>query len=189
MFAYCGNNTVNNADPSGYASWGTNTVAIRDGYGGGQASIGGTSQSGSIIVIPPIPGSLRPIGDWLKSKTDELWDAISKSFARAIPRNYVSPQEEHHIVAKKAFNAKKSAEILWIVFPNDGVENPLNKVYIKTGLHRRIHRKLYYAITNQVIIDAYNAADGNKEEQIGNVTCALNILRGIILVLNAKSPY
>lgn len=31
MFAYCGNNPSNNADPSGYAWWGTNTVAICDG--------------------------------------------------------------------------------------------------------------------------------------------------------------
>ena len=30
MFAYCGNEPVGNADPSGYAWWGTNTVAISD---------------------------------------------------------------------------------------------------------------------------------------------------------------
>ena len=31
MFAYCNNNSVNSADPAGYAAWGTNMVSICDG--------------------------------------------------------------------------------------------------------------------------------------------------------------
>ena len=33
MFAYCNNNSVNSADPAGYAAWGTNLVSICDGSG------------------------------------------------------------------------------------------------------------------------------------------------------------
>ena len=41
MFAYCNNNSVNSADPAGYAAWGTNLVSICDG-GGTRAMISTT---------------------------------------------------------------------------------------------------------------------------------------------------
>lgn len=34
MFAYCGNNSVNNTDPTGHAFWGTTTIAVSDGFCG-----------------------------------------------------------------------------------------------------------------------------------------------------------
>ena len=70
----------------------------------------------------------------------------------------------------------------------DGVENPINKISLKTGLHRRLHTFLYYGITNMIIIEAY-CSSTDPSEQEKNVVIALGILRGILAYLNQAAPY
>ena len=65
------------------------------------------------------------------------------------------------LVAKKAHNDKYAADILWEVLPY-GVENSKNKLYIKTGLHRRLHTNAYYGWANSVVISAYKAAGEDR---------------------------
>lgn len=80
-----------------------------------------------------------------------------------------------------------AAEILNDTLPG-GVEDPLNLISIKTGLHRRLHTKLYYSIANALVIGAYGLSD-NEEEQTRNVVIALTVLRVIVFSLNERAPF
>lgn len=59
---------------------------------------------------------------------------------------------------------------------------------IKTGLHRRLHRKLYYGITNAIIIQVYNASE-DEATRAQNVITALGIIRAIVYLLDQQAPY
>lgn len=69
----------------------------------------------------------------------------------------------------------------------DGVEDPLNKISLKTSVHRRIHTTLYYSLVNHLIIEAYTKANGNKQQQYANVVTALDNIREFLALLNAYS--
>ena len=175
MFAYCNNNPVIFADQYGFSLHAT-TTRINDGGSG-------------YTRFPPIPVPIDPVtfgdalsgvADWVGEKVDELMDAISKSFARAKTANYNSEREDHHIVAENATKAAPARAILEEVLPG-GVENPINHIYIKTGLHRRIHRNIYYEdIVNTTIVVAYQTAGGNQAQATANVSTALIMLAGVM---------
>lgn len=138
---------------------------------------------------------LTSIGDLTVSFVEELSaqaKTIAQSIADSFARTKVKPKyrkdtEVHHIVAKKAKNASKAREIINRV--GIGYESPLNKITIKTGLHRRIHTDVYYGWANSVVISAYNAADPIKSKQKKNVLKALDLLRTFISMLNDMAPY
>ena len=62
-------------------------------------------------------------------------------------------------------------------------------VWLKTGLHRRLHTRVYYALTDAVITDAYESAKGDQFQQRRNVIAALNGLKTYLLSMNEISPY
>ena len=171
MFAYCLNNPVQHSDSAGSYARTVNPNA--NCYEAHPAGVGG----GIPIGIPIGIGSI----------VDQLWDVASKSYARSSSRKYRTPEEVHHLVAKEAWNARPAAAILNETLP-DGVENPLNKISIKTGLHRRLHTKIYYGIANAIVIGAYHAGDDPESKQ-QNVAIALTALWVIVYQLNSMSPY
>ena len=61
-------------------------------------------------------------------------------------------------------------------------------VSLKTGLHRRLHTDTYYGFANSIIINAYNKG-GTYNQQRQNVIAALNSLKGMLLAIDAVSPY
>ena len=174
MFAYCLNNPVLYSDSSGsYAR-----VPSRDASCFEAHSAGG----GGIPIGLPVD-----IGSDIGRIVDQLWDIISKSYARSRTREYRYDTEVHHLVAKEARNARPAAAILKETLP-DGVENPLNKIRIKTGLHRRLHTKIYYGIANSYVIGAYYLGhDAESRQQ--NVTISLLVLWTIVYNLNSAAPY
>ena len=181
MFAYCGNNSVCYFDPTGtteqlYAD----PVAT---YLGDTQPVG--AGAGAVILIPVYLGTA--IGFSLTAAVKSLWESISKSYARTTERSYTSPEEVHHIVAKRSIHAAPAALILNSILPG-GVENPVNKISIKTGLHRRLHSYLYYSMVNSTVIAAF-CNSSNPVQQQANVVSALGILRGILEILNALAPY
>ena len=185
MFAYCNNNPVSYKDLSGKSG----TLAAQPEtttYGDVLASGGGGVAIAVVSVVAIITFG-KSICTVVADAADHLWNRISMSYAAAKSRIYNSPEEVHHLVAKKARNAAFAAEILNQILP-DGVENPINKISIKTGLHRRLHTNLYYYVANSLVINAYLASDDPARQQ-ENVVIALGLLRGIVSYLNIIAPY
>ena len=139
MFAYCGNNPASNIDPAG-----TYYCQVRDN----RAVVGG------VVSADDLLGLAAGIG--IYNLFDEITEKLEKSIAKAkTNKKYRSATETHHIAAKKSYRAAEAKAILTEVLPN-GVENPENKIELKTVVHRRIHTNLYYALVNSLVVDAYN---------------------------------
>ena len=177
MFAYCNNNPIAYVDPSGFSLSAT-TVRIDDG-GSGHAR----------FPFPiPIPVDPETARESFEENVGKLKDAITESFARA-KRTYDGQREDHHIVAENSTRAAPARAILEEVL-TDGVNNPINHILIKKGLHKRIHRSIYYEdIVNATIVAAYQSAGGNKELATINVYAALRMLADIIWKLDAVAPF
>ena len=181
MFSYCLNSPVDNSDPTGTFQQRANKDVRyigMDGVGGAASSTSGiTAGFGLAAIVISAVGSI----------VNSIQNKLSSSFSRSRLHNYRSPEEIHHLVAKKAPNAFMAAAILEYTLPN-GVENPINKISIKTGLHRRLHTNIYYYMANALVIDAFLASDDSLQRQM-NVVTALGILRGIVEFLNQYAPY
>ena len=178
MFAYCGNNPIIYSDFTGNSyriALKTTCQAPLDGGGAG-AFIG--TGIGIAIGIE--------LTDWLSELEKQIQEKMEQSLSKAKPTNYKTDQEEHHIAARKARNAVQAAMILNEVLPN-GVEDPQNKIWISTDVHRRIHTTPYYALVNEIIIFAYASANGDKQKQEANVIAALGSLKVFISTLDVLS--
>ena len=190
MFAYCGNNPIRYSDAVGFsyadAIGGTRSklfcYTMVDASGGS----GAVSIYISYVVLDTVIGGIVTTYDWLDELVNTIVDKLSKSLAKSGRAEYGNDFEEHHIVAKKAFNAKRAASILNKVLPG-GVEDPLNKVMLKTSVHRRIHTSAYYMLVNYAVIEAYNCANGDPQKQRENVITTLGALRAFLEGLNILS--
>jgi len=124
----------------------------------------------------------------ITSSTSSISISISNSFAKVGTQpNYRSQGEWHHLVAQAAPNAQLARNILSSV--GIGIHDPINMIYIKTGLHRRLHTDGYYGWANSVVISAYFSAGGNPVLQKANVISALNTIRNYVISENIKSPF
>ena len=195
MFVYCLNNPINLHDPNGmynYALCGINDQFTTETLlGGGSGSGAGiVAGAGSVLIsyaaFDTVVGGITAHSDWLDELIDTIIDKLSKSLARSGRTKYGSEFEEHHIAARKASNAKQAANILQQVLPG-GVEDPLNKVMLKTSVHRRIHTNAYYTLVNYAIIAAYNSAHGDPQQQAENVNSVLGALNAFLTSLNVFS--
>ena len=65
----------------------------------------------------------------------------------------------------------------------------MNKLYIKTGLHRRLHTNAYYGWANSVVISAYKAAGEDRIKKKQNVYLALNVIKAFVKKLDEAAPY
>ena len=160
VFAYCGNNPVNHVDSDGHSA-----LAIV-----GIVCAGALIATASYLFVKTVT-SRDFQNSWkaavnsaicsVNGAIDRIQEKIKKSFekARAVP-SYKRYEEDHHIVAQKAKTAEPARRILekvGIDYYNDEV----NHVMLKTGLHRRLHSKLYYAWVNDRITQAYERGEGN----------------------------
>jgi len=161
-FAYCQSNPVAFRDDAGYL--------LRSALN--NTKEGFYRESGSAGVIP---GGIIGTGLLLDllSTIQRFWEETKVKVEARASKQYTHETEDHHIAAQKAFNAKPAALILWIVYPDEGVESPANIVTLKTGVHRVIHTKLYYGIANFAVISAFGAAGNDIEQARKNVTATL----------------
>ena len=88
-----------------------------------------------------------------------------------VSKNYRTPTELHHIVAKNAAAARYARNILKKLGINiNGIHNT---VPLRTEVHRRLHTEIYYIWVNATIGGAYNSAYGVESLQRNNVIAAL----------------
>ena len=184
MFAYCLNNPVQYSDRSGNLARAANPNAScfdthSPSGGGGGAVI-------SFYFIDAVLDATSTAKEWIDEQKEAISGKLTLSLSKATSRKYKTEYEEHHLVARKSRNATKAAAILNNTLPG-GVESPMNKVWVKTSVHRRIHTKLYYAFANQLVIGAYYEAGSDKQKQYENVVTALGILQVFVSSLNILS--
>ena len=188
MFSYCQNNPSNYSDPAGMcrqcleSNCSSKITASAFGIcsGGGGAS-GATIALGAVVAM-----CLYVVASYADELEEAIKTKLQQSLAVALKREYKSEHETHHIAAKKSPNAAAAAAILNELLDH-GVENSLNKVVLKTSVHRRIHTTHYYSLVNHLIIEAYTKANGNKQQQYSNVVAALKGVRKFLETLNAYS--
>ncbi|NCE97679.1 RHS repeat-associated core domain-containing protein [Emergencia sp. 1XD21-10] len=188
LYAYCANNPVNYVDPSGhfgifFIPWIAKGAAIV--IGGITLTYLTTTkefQEAWGRAIRGIENTLSGASEYVKSKAKSLSKAIGKSFSKA-KRKYKDKYEEHHIVARTKTRAKPARDILNKV--GIKIENPINKIKIKKGLHKRLHRNDYFDIVNSMIQSAYDKK-GNKKRKVEN---ALKNLRAFITALDKAAPF
>ena len=104
------------------------------------------------------------------------------SRACGVDSNYKSEYERHHIVAKNAIGAQRARDILKEV--GIQINSDENMVFLKTGVHRRLHTKIYYFWINKSIELAYLRGANNKEMQNYYVTQALIRIKVELIALN-----
>lgn len=198
LYTYCEANPVNCIDPQG-------TAAITLSFLGIIFVVAAVVYTCAVITSPRyrkswselcnsavkgIVNSLRGIGlavNWVSAKTKEITKALENSFARANPMTiYRWNKELHHIVAKGAHNAQYARAKLKTV--DIEVNDKRNLVWIKTGLHRRLHTNLYYGFANSVVISAYNRGYNYKTRK-DKVLTALKTLRAFIEALDRAAPF
>ena len=164
----------------GFSSKSASHINLQDGCGGGIIFIP------DVDLIDAVIDTTALADDWLNELFEAIKEKLTRSLALATKKEYRSEFEEHHIAAKKSVNARRAAAILNEVLPG-GVEDPLNKVMLKTSVHRRIHTSLYYLLVNETIIAAYTQANGDKQKQYSNVVAVLGTLKTFLETLNAFS--
>ncbi len=187
LYAYCANNPVNYVDPSGhfgifFIPWIAKGAAIV--IGGITLTYLTTTkefQEAWGRAIRGIENTLSGASEYVKSKAKSLSKAIGKSFSKA-KRKY-DTKEWHHIVAQSHPKAKPARKIIKKV--GIRLDNWINLIYIKKGLHKRLHRNDYFSIVNSMMQTAYQKK-GNKRK---NVEKAYGYLRNFIGQLEQISPF
>jgi len=202
MFAYCYNNPVNMVDQDGeepiyytmlgilfiiisvYATYVTikyltsfytrwNSVISFDTY-----SLGRT--------LNGIAGTAYRIAQ----KARDVAAGIKASFAKvktlARPK-YRTLRERHHVVAKGDHRVKEVRDILSDVGINYKTSSQ-NLIWLKTGLHRRVHTNRYYAMVNQMVINA--SKKGEKDGKTRrHIRSTLLYIKVFLRAMNKVSPY
>ena len=181
MFVYCLNRPIQYADHSGNFADATNPNAHC--YDSPPSGVGGGSVV-TFVLLELLADAISDACDWIEDQKQAIQDKLTVSLAKASSRQYRTEYEEHHLVARKSPNAAIAANILYEVLPG-GVEDPLNKAFVKTSVHRRLHTNLYYSFANHLVISAYLQAGVNDEQKRSNVVAALTVLRLFVESLNA----
>lgn len=202
LYAYCLNDPINMVDFDGrepisvtivFGAWVAGTFYVillmnSPGYKKSVNDLANALAKGISRGIDNIRGVANSTISWISSKAKEITKSVINSFARAKTKSkYKSRNERHHIVAKKTTNASYAKKKL--IEAGLYVNHPENLIWIKTGLHRRIHTNLYYGWANSIVISAFNAAKGNEAKQKSNVIAALRTLRRFLENLNKIAPY
>lgn len=192
VFSYCENNPIHMADPSG-------SVAISSIFAGGAliiSLIGGffISRSPSVkrasnnfgnsisnYIARPRTSILNRIYNNPANYRDEAKRKIDASIAKVkVTPWYKGQTQEHHIVAKRHKVAEPARKVLKGV--GIGLDDPINKIRLKRGLHQHLHNTLYMKWINNEM---------EKASKYGrlSVETELDTIRLILEAWNYNSLY
>lgn len=143
--------------------------------------------SALVIKIKLLSKTINATGIAISLSVKAIAQKLADSFAKAksIPR-YKSKYELHHIVAQTAIKAAKARNILHKV--RIDINSTENTVYLKTGLHRRIHTNEYYNLVNWIIEKAYNAGYSFYDRK-NRVIKSLNAIKDLLLHARDLAPF
>jgi len=126
----------------------------------------------------------------IAQKARDVAAGIKASFAKvktlARPK-YRTLRERHHVVAKGDHRVKEVRDILSDVGINYKTSSQ-NLIWLKTGLHRRVHTNRYYAMVNQMVINA--SKKGEKDGKTRrHIRSTLLYIKVFLRAMNKVSPY
>ncbi|MDE8731913.1 DNRLRE domain-containing protein [Eubacteriales bacterium DFI.9.88] len=186
LYTYCANDPVNYTDPSGHIAlpivmFGGTIFLVTVCYYTTTKNFQKSWQQ----AVKTIEAKYRNVSRSTKRTWKNLCIGIMKSFARVKKRpKYRKNHEYHHIIAKAARYAYPARRYFLKV--NGKLNEDSNMIWLKTGLHRRLHRKTYYSLVNTRIRKAYYRKKGTKRNNVYN---ALDNLRIALRALNSAAPY
>ncbi|MEY9975693.1 AHH domain-containing protein [Lysinibacillus sp. RC79] len=118
---------------------------------------------------------------------DAIMPAIKASFAKVkVKPKYKSKTEIHHIVAQTAPLAQAARNIIKNV--DIKINDKINLIELKTGLHRRLHTKLYYGAINVLMESSYSTKK-KKNDNLKSVKAMYNLIKIWLGKFNAWAPF
>ena len=189
LYAYCANNPVNYVDPSGHAAlpivmYGTTIFLVTICYYTTTKDFQKSWQS----AVDSIQRKYKSVSRSTKNSWKKLCKGVMASFARVKKKpKYKSNTEDHHIVAKHHRSAQ-AARNYYVNKTDHEIDDSRNRIRLKTGLHKRLHRKVYFALVNDRLKNAYKKGK-NKDEKTEKVDSAVGRLKAALKALNAKAPF
>lgn len=149
---------------------------------------------GDIIINDSIP---QEVTEAFREKIRKALEKSQEIVQRFGIRKAKSEKELHHIVAKKSLRfhdahlsrviLSKSGYYKAFALDNADVDNPVNLVYIKTSLHRRLHSYEYHSYvytTLNSVFDPLKTGDENKKP----ITKKLELLAAQLQALSELFP-
>ncbi len=154
-FAYCNNNPVMYADPSGHIAItaAATLTAIAKGIFALLVLTGITAVESETGIIEKTIGKIGAgIDRWWNNLEDKFEEFKKKAtlvignFVARLVLSQQSGKQKHHIVAQRAWRAAPARFILQCYGIN--INDPINTVYVSNRYHRVMHTKTYYLIVN-----------------------------------------
>ena len=196
LFRYCENNPVNYIDPTGeelvafiIGSVVVATAAIvctiistrtLNQFYSNMDKVGKSLQTAIIKTVDSYKAPFVGIAVAFKTLAKSVGKSISK--VKSKPK-YKSKREYHHIVAQYAVKAAPARSHLSLAGLSTSAG--ANLVWLKTGLHRRLHTNGYYNMINNAISGAYARGYKKGKQKQYIINTLLHISKALTAMSNA----
>ena len=199
LFSYCENNPANYIDPTGeeLVAFLVGAVVVAstaivcaiissktiNQFYSDMAKVGDALQKAIVQTVNSYAAPFIGLAAGFKSLSKSIGKSISK--VKSTPK-YKSKQEYHHIVAKAHRSAAPARGHLKLAGLTTSAG--ANMVWLKTGLHRRLHRTEYFNIVNRAVGGAYERGYKKHKEREYIINTLLHI-RTALKAMSDACPF